>query len=227
MHKSELGQDNWLKPLFLLVQCPGKSSSTNSGLPKSELKRKGSSRKSKGKCASQAQQPQVSNQDSERSCFQLIPEHPSGETLSPVYNEPYTALVHQQHPAIPPLHLDVKNVRRAEMKAQIQQGEILTCAGTGGSASLHCIQSKFWAAKLFPFFQGSLCNPNEAILICVTSFSGTNLSSLGTLGTGLGTDTSPGSWPCHLPSPPLDVTRADSKERIKKLRFYQLNNSPW
>ncbi|XP_066493488.1 pleckstrin homology domain-containing family N member 1 [Tiliqua scincoides] len=90
----------------------GKPSSTGSGLPKPELKRKGSSRKSKGKCSLQAHQPQVSNQDSERSHFQLIPEHPNGEVLSPVYNEPYTALVHHQHPTVPPLHLDMNNLKQ-------------------------------------------------------------------------------------------------------------------
>lgn len=85
--------------------------STSTGLPKPELKRKGSSRKSKGKGGSLAQQLQPDSQDVDRSRFQLIPEHPKGEVLSPVYNEPYAALVHQKHSGIPPLHLDVNKVR--------------------------------------------------------------------------------------------------------------------
>ncbi|XP_063001525.1 pleckstrin homology domain-containing family N member 1 [Elgaria multicarinata webbii] len=100
-------------PLPQPVRCPGKTVTTSIGIPKPELKRKGSSRKSKGKSGPPAQQPQPIIQDSERSHFQLIPGHPKGEVTSPVYNEPYTALVKpQQHPTIPPLHLDMNNLKQ-------------------------------------------------------------------------------------------------------------------
>ncbi|XP_053136799.1 pleckstrin homology domain-containing family N member 1 [Hemicordylus capensis] len=96
-------------PLPQSVHCPSHPVPTSTGLLKPELKRKGSSRKSKGKGGPPAQQPQPNTQDSERSHFQLIPEHPNGEALSPVYNEPYTALVHQRHPEVPPRRLDMNN----------------------------------------------------------------------------------------------------------------------
>nr|XP_020637652.1 pleckstrin homology domain-containing family N member 1 [Pogona vitticeps] len=97
-------------PLPQLVHCPGNPVST--GVTKSELKRKGSSRKSKGKGAPAPQPPPPNTQDSERNHFQLIPEHSKGEVLSPVYNEPYAALAQQQHPSVPPLHLDVNNLKQ-------------------------------------------------------------------------------------------------------------------
>ncbi|XP_033012169.1 pleckstrin homology domain-containing family N member 1 isoform X1 [Lacerta agilis] len=107
MPECRLADDSQAQP----VRCPGKPVATSTGMPKAELKRKGSSRKSKGKCGPLAQQPQPHSQDGERNHFQLIPEHPSGEVLSPVYNEPYSAVVQQHHhPALPPLHLDVNNL---------------------------------------------------------------------------------------------------------------------
>ncbi|XP_054857001.1 pleckstrin homology domain-containing family N member 1 [Eublepharis macularius] len=107
MPEGRLGEDCLPQP----GHCPANPVSMATGVPKPELKRKGSSRKSKSKSGQQAQQPQTSNQDSERSRFQLPPEHPTGEVLSPVYNEPYTALVHRQHPGVPPLHLDVNHMK--------------------------------------------------------------------------------------------------------------------
>ncbi|XP_042335257.1 LOW QUALITY PROTEIN: pleckstrin homology domain-containing family N member 1 [Sceloporus undulatus] len=98
-------------PMPQASHCLGNPASTTTGIAKPELKRKGSSRKSKGKCG--LQKPQPSSQDSERSHFQLIPEHASGEVLSPVYNEPYTALAQQQQPpSVPPLHLDLNNLKQ-------------------------------------------------------------------------------------------------------------------
>ncbi|XP_061457265.1 pleckstrin homology domain-containing family N member 1 [Rhineura floridana] len=95
------------------VHCPGNPVSTSTGMPNAELKRKGSSRKSKGKCGPLTQHPQPHSQDGERDHFQLIPEHPNGDVLSPVYNEPYSALVqHHHHPAVPPLHLDMNNLKQ-------------------------------------------------------------------------------------------------------------------
>ncbi|XP_008116793.2 pleckstrin homology domain-containing family N member 1 [Anolis carolinensis] len=103
------------------VHCLGNPVSTSTGIPKPELKRKGSSRRSKGKCG--LQQPQLNSQDSERSNFHLIPEHTSGEVLSPVYNEPYTALVQQQqHPAGPQLHLDLNHLKQWNNAPRSQNG---------------------------------------------------------------------------------------------------------
>uniref|UniRef100_A0ACB8EEI5 Uncharacterized protein n=1 Tax=Sphaerodactylus townsendi TaxID=933632 RepID=A0ACB8EEI5_9SAUR len=105
--ESRLGEDCAPQP----GRCPANPLLTATGMPKPELKRKGSSRQSKGKSGQPALQPQSNNPDSERSRFKLTSEHPNREVLSPVYNEPYTALVHQQLPAVPPLHLDINHVK--------------------------------------------------------------------------------------------------------------------
>ncbi|XP_075762931.1 pleckstrin homology domain-containing family N member 1 isoform X2 [Pelodiscus sinensis] len=84
-----------------LVQCW-----PSTGVAKPELRRSGSARKSKGKCGP-PQQLQPSSQDSERAAFSF-PESPHGELLSPVYNDPYSALSSQRHP----LHLDLNNLNR-------------------------------------------------------------------------------------------------------------------
>ncbi|XP_044301362.1 pleckstrin homology domain-containing family N member 1 [Varanus komodoensis] len=106
-------------PLPQAAYGPGNPATTSTGMPKTEMKRKGSSRKSKGKSAPATQQPQPNSQDSERSHFRLISEHPGGEGLSAVYNEPYTALVQpqqqqqqKQHPTVPPLHLDTNHLKQ-------------------------------------------------------------------------------------------------------------------
>ncbi|CAM4672810.1 pleckstrin homology domain-containing family N member 1 [Caretta caretta] len=90
------------------VHCLANPSWPSTGIPKPELKRGGSARKSKGKCGP-AQQPQPSSQDSERTVFSLIPGNPNRELLSPVYNDPYSPRSSQQNPGVPPLHLDSNN----------------------------------------------------------------------------------------------------------------------
>ncbi|KAM3824325.1 LOW QUALITY PROTEIN: pleckstrin homology domain-containing family N member 1 [Vipera latastei] len=84
------------------------------GMPKAELKRKGSSRKSKGKgIPPPPQQPQGPGESSDKnSPFPLVSKHPRGEGVSPVYNEPYSALAQQEHPAIRPLHLDISHPKQ-------------------------------------------------------------------------------------------------------------------
>ncbi|XP_007440019.2 pleckstrin homology domain-containing family N member 1, partial [Python bivittatus] len=99
-------------PLPQPVCCPGNRVLAGTGMPKPELKRKGSSRKSKGKGGPPTQQPPCHSEDSERSRFQLISERPHGEGVSPVYNEPYPAPIQQEHPAIRPLHLDLNNLKQ-------------------------------------------------------------------------------------------------------------------
>ncbi|XP_070615344.1 pleckstrin homology domain-containing family N member 1 isoform X1 [Erythrolamprus reginae] len=92
------------------VCCSGKR---GAGMPKAELKRKGSSRKSKGKGVVPPQQPQCHREDPDKkNSFPLISKHPRGEGISPVYNEPYSAPAHQQHPATRPLHLDLNNLKQ-------------------------------------------------------------------------------------------------------------------
>ncbi|XP_067422896.1 pleckstrin homology domain-containing family N member 1 [Emydura macquarii macquarii] len=94
------------------VHCLANPGWPSTGIPKPELKRGGSARKSRGKCGP-AQQPQAgSSQDLERTVFSLIPENSKGELLSPVYNDPYSALSSAQHPAVPPLHLGLNNLNR-------------------------------------------------------------------------------------------------------------------
>uniref|UniRef100_A0A8C3KDV0 Pleckstrin homology domain containing N1 n=1 Tax=Calidris pygmaea TaxID=425635 RepID=A0A8C3KDV0_9CHAR len=78
----------------------------STGLPPQDLRRGGSARKSKGKCGQQ-----LPSQDTERTICSLIPENPNGELLSSVYHEPYPAHGSQHHPAAPPSHLDLSNVR--------------------------------------------------------------------------------------------------------------------
>uniref|UniRef100_A0A8D0BQ79 Pleckstrin homology domain containing N1 n=1 Tax=Salvator merianae TaxID=96440 RepID=A0A8D0BQ79_SALMN len=95
------------------VNCLGNAASVSTGLVKREMKRKGSSRKAKGKGGSTSQHQPSDSQDTERNHFQFIPEHRNGELLSPVYNEPYAALVQkEQHPSVPTLHLDVNSLKQ-------------------------------------------------------------------------------------------------------------------
>ncbi|KAM9521152.1 pleckstrin homology domain-containing family N member 1 isoform 2-T3 [Guaruba guarouba] len=75
-----------------------------------DLRRGGSSRKSKGKCGPCGQQ--LPSQDTEKNICSLIPENPNGELLSSVYNEPYSAHSLQHHPAAPLPHLDLSNLNR-------------------------------------------------------------------------------------------------------------------
>ncbi|XP_026571550.1 pleckstrin homology domain-containing family N member 1 [Pseudonaja textilis] len=103
---------NWLaeNPVPQPVCCSGKQ---GAGMPKAELKRKGSSRKSKGKGVPPSQPPQGHWEDSEKkSPFPLISKHPHGEGVSAVYNEPYSALAQQEHPAVRPLHLDLNHLKQ-------------------------------------------------------------------------------------------------------------------
>lgn len=90
-------------------QCLTQASWPSTGLPAQDLRRGGSARKSKGKCGPCSQQ--LPGQDTERTICSLIPENPNGELLSSVYNEPYSAHSSQHHPAAPPPHLDLSNVR--------------------------------------------------------------------------------------------------------------------
>ncbi|XP_063173566.1 pleckstrin homology domain-containing family N member 1 [Candoia aspera] len=111
------------------VCCPGNRVLAGTGMPKPELKRKGSSQKSKGKGGPQ---PHCHSEDSERSHFQLISEHPHGEGVTPVYNEPYPALIQQEHPAIRPLHLDLNNLKQWT----VPRGQICIAPQTLENASL-------------------------------------------------------------------------------------------
>ncbi|XP_068271098.1 pleckstrin homology domain-containing family N member 1 [Nyctibius grandis] len=78
-----------------LSRCP----SLGSVFSFQDLRRGGSARKSKGKCGPCGQQPP--SQDTERTICSLIPENPTGELLSSVYNEPYSVRSSQRHPAAP------------------------------------------------------------------------------------------------------------------------------
>lgn len=89
-------------------QCLAHTNCPSTGLPGQDLRRGGSSRKSKGKCGPCGQQ--LPSQDTERTVCSLIPENPNGELLSAVYNEPYSPHGSQHHPAAPPAPLDLSNV---------------------------------------------------------------------------------------------------------------------
>nr|XP_054504013.1 pleckstrin homology domain-containing family N member 1 [Agelaius phoeniceus] len=92
------------QPLHSLAQ-PGW---TSPGLPRQELRRGSSARKPKGRSGGQEQ---------ERSVCGLIPEHPTAEMQSPVYQEPYSAQGAQQHPLAP-----------------LEMGRFLQCHGQPGAA---------------------------------------------------------------------------------------------
>ncbi|XP_029142641.1 pleckstrin homology domain-containing family N member 1-like, partial [Protobothrops mucrosquamatus] len=96
--------------------CLGKRAPAGTGMPKAELKRKGSSRKSKGKGVPPPpppQQPQGPGENADKKGpFPLVPKHPRGEGVSPVYNEPFSALAQQEHPAVRPLHLDLNHPKQ-------------------------------------------------------------------------------------------------------------------
>ncbi|XP_071304915.1 pleckstrin homology domain-containing family N member 1 [Agelaius tricolor] len=92
------------QPLHSLAQ-PGWPSP---GLPRQELRRGSSARKPKGRSGGQEQ---------ERSVCGLIPEHPTAEMQSPVYQEPYSAQGAQQHPLAP-----------------LEMGRFLQCHGQPGAA---------------------------------------------------------------------------------------------
>lgn len=92
-----------------MFQCLAQANWPSTGLPAQDLRRGGSTRKSKGKCGPCGQQ--LPSQDTERTICSLIPENPNGELLSSVYNEPYSAHSSQRHPAAPLPHLDLSNVR--------------------------------------------------------------------------------------------------------------------
>ncbi|XP_019349589.1 pleckstrin homology domain-containing family N member 1 [Alligator mississippiensis] len=83
----------------------------NPSWSKQELKRGGSTRKSKGKCGPSTQQPPPGTQDAERNACHLAAENPNGEHLSPVYNEPCSSLSSEQRQA-PPLRLDLSSLTR-------------------------------------------------------------------------------------------------------------------
>uniref|UniRef100_A0A8C0FUV1 PH domain-containing protein n=1 Tax=Bubo bubo TaxID=30461 RepID=A0A8C0FUV1_BUBBB len=91
------------------LHCLAQANWPSTALPVQDLRRGGSARKSKGKCGPCGQQ--LPSQDAERTICGLIPENPNGELLSSVYNEPYSAHGSQRHPAAPPPHLDLSNVR--------------------------------------------------------------------------------------------------------------------
>ncbi|XP_068772041.1 pleckstrin homology domain-containing family N member 1 isoform X1 [Struthio camelus] len=92
--------------------CLAHTNWPSTGLPTQELRRAGSTRKSKGKCGPCSQQPQPPSQDMDRNMCSLIPENPNGELLSSVYSEPYCAHSSQHHPAALPPHLDLSNPNR-------------------------------------------------------------------------------------------------------------------
>ncbi|XP_050765610.1 pleckstrin homology domain-containing family N member 1 [Gymnogyps californianus] len=100
------------------LHCLAQANWPSTGLPAQDLRRGGSTRKSKGKCGPCGQQ--LPSQDTERTICSLIPENPNGELLSSVYNEPYSAHSSQHHPAAPLPHLDLSN--------------FLQCHGQTGSA---------------------------------------------------------------------------------------------
>ncbi|XP_068772043.1 pleckstrin homology domain-containing family N member 1 isoform X3 [Struthio camelus] len=103
--------------------CLAHTNWPSTGLPTQELRRAGSTRKSKGKCGPCSQQPQPPSQDMDRNMCSLIPENPNGELLSSVYSEPYCAHSSQHHPAALPPHLDLSN--------------FLQCHGQTGSAQVN------------------------------------------------------------------------------------------
>ncbi|CAM9745375.1 unnamed protein product [Bubo scandiacus] len=92
------------------LHCLAQANWPSTALPVQDLRRGGSTRKSKGKCGPCGQQ--LPSQDAERTICGLIPENPNGELLSSVYNEPYSAHGSQHHPAAPPPHLDLSNLNR-------------------------------------------------------------------------------------------------------------------
>lgn len=104
-------------------------------MPKAELKRKGSSRKSKGKGVPPPppQQPQGPGENADKKGpFPLVSKHPRGEGVSPVYNEPYSA--QQEHPAVRPLYLDLNHVRAENNLGIWEEGRALEskpCLGRG------------------------------------------------------------------------------------------------
>ncbi|XP_064381585.1 pleckstrin homology domain-containing family N member 1 isoform X3 [Dromaius novaehollandiae] len=91
------------------LHCLAHTNWSSTGLHTQELRRGGSTRKSKGNCGPCSRQPQPRSQDMDRNMCSLIPENPNGELLSSVYNEPYSAHTSQHHPAAPPSHLDLNN----------------------------------------------------------------------------------------------------------------------
>ncbi|XP_009459292.1 PREDICTED: pleckstrin homology domain-containing family N member 1 [Nipponia nippon] len=107
MPESRVHEDPLFPGYSQPLHCLAQASWPSTGLPAQDLRRGGSTRKSKGKCGQQ-----LPSQDMERTICSLIPENPNGELVSSVYNEPYSAHSSQHHPAAPPPHLDLSNLNR-------------------------------------------------------------------------------------------------------------------
>ncbi|KAL9825659.1 pleckstrin homology domain-containing family N member 1 isoform 2-T4 [Geothlypis trichas] len=80
--------------------CQPLHSLAQPGWPSPGLRRGSSARAPRGRSGGQP----VPSQEQDRSAHGPIAEHPAAETQSPVYQEPYCAQGHQQHP-LAPLHM--------------------------------------------------------------------------------------------------------------------------